>query len=90
MITTSNNNNQSVLGVNTTYDTMLAIEALILENPMINELREIGKLNKTTLMKMSLMEFLNTPVSKKRLRRLFIISNNDDQFRAVIQGGSID
>jgi len=83
-------NAQAVLGVNTTYDTMLSIEALILANPMMSELRTIGKLNKTSLMKMALMEFLKTPVSGRRLKKLFIASNSDDKFRAVIQGGKLD
>ena len=86
----SHDNVQAVLGVNTTYDTMLSIEALILANPMMGELRSIGKLNKTSLMKMALMEFLKTPVSSRRLKKLFIASNSDDKFRSVIQGGQLD
>mgnify|MGYP003666150123 FL=1 len=86
----SHDNVQAVLGVNTTYDTMLSIEALILANPMMGELRSIGKLNKTSLMKMALMEFLKTPVSSRRLKKLFVASNDDDKFRAVIQGGQLE
>ena len=84
--TTSTTNSQAVLGVNTSYDSMLAIEALILSNPMMNELKEIGKLTKTTLCKMALMEFVSTPVSSRKLKRLFNAARDDDKFRAVMQG----
>ena len=89
MITTSNTEG-TVLGVNTTYDTMLAIESLILSNPMMSDLRDIGKLNKTSLMKMALMHFLACPISTRKLRKLFIASVDDKKFRAVIQGGQIE
>lgn len=88
--TTSTTNNQTVLGVNTTYDSMLAIESLILSNPMMNELRDVAKLTKTTLMKMALMEFISTPVSSRKLKRLFNAARDDDKFRAIIQGGQLE
>jgi hypothetical protein len=83
-------NQNTILGCNTTYDTMLAIEALIIANPMMSTLRDMGKLNKTSLIKMALMEFLSAPVSTRKLKRLFVASNNDDKFRAVLQGGKLD
>ena len=86
---TTSTNEGTVLGVNTTYDTMLAIESLILSNPMMSELRDIAKLNKTSLMKMALMQFLSCPISTKRLRKLFSASLDDKKFRSVIQGGSL-
>lgn len=86
---TTSTNEGTVLGVNTTYDTMLAIESLILSNPMMSELRDIAKLNKTSLMKMALMQFLSCPISTKRLRKLFNASLDDNKFRSVIQGGSL-
>ena len=83
-------NEQAILGVNTTFDSMLAIEALILSNPMMNELKDIGKLTKTSLVKMALMEFISTPVSSRKLRRLFNAARDDDKFRAVMQGGQLE
>ncbi len=88
--TSTTNSEQAVLGVNTTYDTMLAIESLMLSNPMMSELRDLGKLSKTSLMKMALMEFLSTPVSTRKLRKLYKVSCDDAKFRSVIQGGSLD
>jgi hypothetical protein len=41
-------------------------------------------------MKMALMEFLRTPVSDAKLKRLFTASVNDDKFRAVISGGQLN
>lgn len=90
MQTTSSSNEQAILGVNTTYDTMLAIESFMLSNPMMSELRDLGKLSKTSLMKMALMQFLSTPVSTRRLRKLFMASCDDKKFRSVIQGGLLD
>jgi len=89
MVTTSNSE-QAILGVNTTYDTMLAIESLMLSNPMMNDLKDLGKLSKTSLMKMALMEFLSTPVSTRKLRKLFKASCDDKVFRTVIQGGQLE
>tara|TARA_B110000438_G_scaffold300414_1_gene352756 strand:+ start:1572 stop:1850 length:279 start_codon:yes stop_codon:yes gene_type:complete len=89
--TTSTVDNQdTVLGVSTTFDTMLVIESLILSNPMMETLRDIGKLNKTSLMKMALMEFMATPVSTRKLRKLFSASLDDKKFRAVLTGGPLD
>jgi hypothetical protein len=89
MITTSNNK-QAILGVNTTYETVLTVEGIILSNPMMSELQNIGKLDKTSLLKMSLMEFLRTPVSSRKLKRLFVAAKDDDKFRAVLQGGPLE
>jgi hypothetical protein len=89
MITTSNNK-QAILGVNTTYETVLTVEGIILSNPMMSELQDIGKLDKTSLLKMSLMEFLRTPVSSRKLKRLFVAAKDDDKFRAVLQGGQLE
>lgn len=89
MITTSNNK-QAILGVNTTYETVLTVEGIILSNPMMSELQNIGKLDKTSLLKMSLMEFLRTPVSSRKLKRLFVAAKDDDKFRAVLQGGQLE
>jgi len=89
MVTTSNSD-QAVLGVNTTYDTMLAVESLILSNPMMSELKDLGKLNKTSLMKMALMHFLSCPIGTRKLRKLFLASVDDAKFRAVIQGGQLE
>jgi hypothetical protein len=69
---------------------MLAIEALILANPMMGTLKDMGKLNKTSLMKMALMEFLQTPVSTRKLRSLYKASIDDDQFRSIICGGQLN
>jgi|TARA_R110000824_G_C15085614_1_gene664852 hypothetical protein len=91
MNTTSSASNQNtILGVNTTYDSMLVVEGIILSHPAMQKLRNIGKLNKTSLMKMALMEFLRTPVSDAKLKRLFTASVNDDKFRAVISGGQLN
>ena len=90
MQSTTSTNSQAVLGINTSYDSMLAIESLILSNPMMNELRDIAKLTKTTLCKMALMEFLSTPVSSRKLKRLFNAARDDDKFRAVLQGGPLE
>ena len=90
MNTTSNSNRNTVLGVNTTYDTVLVIEGIILNNPMMGDLADIAKLDKTSLMKMALMQFLREPVSTRKLRRLFTVAKDDDKFRAVLQGGSLD
>ena len=90
MQSTTSTNSQAVLGINTSYDSMLAIESLILSNPMMNELRDIAKLTKTTLCKMALMEFLSTPVSSRKLKRLFNAARDDDKFRAVIQEGQLE
>ena len=89
-ITTSNTNKQAILGVNTTYETVLTVEGIILSNPMMSELQDIGKLDKTSLLKMSLMEFLRTPVSSRKLKRLFVAAKDDDKFRAVLQGGQLE
>ena len=83
-------NQQAILGCNTTYDTMLAIESLILTNPMMSELRDMGKLNKTSLVKMALMHFLSCPMSSRKLRKLFAASVDDSKFRAVINGGPLE
>ena len=88
--TSTNTNSQAVLGINTSFDSMLAIESLILSNPMMNELRDVAKLTKTTLCKMALMEFISTPVSSRKLRRLFNAARDDDKFRAVMQGGQLE
>ncbi len=90
MQSTTSTNSQAVLGINTSYDSMLAIESLILSNPMMNELRDIAKLTKTTLCKMALMEFISTPVSSRKLKRFFNAARDDDTFRAVIQGGQLE
>lgn len=90
MITTSNTNKQAILGVNTTYETVLTVEGIILSNPMMSDLQDIGKLDKTSLLKMSLMEFLRTPVSSRKLKRLFVAAKDDDKFRAVLQGGPLE
>ena len=90
MQSTTSTNSQAVLGINTSYDSMLAIESLILSNPMMNELRDIAKLTKTTLCEMALMEFIATPVSSRKLKRLFNAARDDDKFRAVIQGGQLE
>tara|TARA_B110000467_G_C18162278_1_gene390294 strand:- start:41 stop:313 length:273 start_codon:yes stop_codon:yes gene_type:complete len=89
MTTSQKQSDQAILGCNTTYDTMLAIESLILTNPMMSELRDMGKLNKTSLVKISLMHLLANPMSSKKLRKLFAISVDDKKFRAVIQGESL-
>ena len=89
-ITTSNTNKQAILGVNTTYETVLTVEGIILSNPMMSELQDIGKLDKTSLLKMSLMEFLRTPVSSRKLKRLFVAAKDDDKFRNVLQGGQVE
>ena len=88
--TSTTQNSQAILGVNTTYESMLAIESLILSNPMMNELRDIAKLTKTTLCKMALMEFLSTPVSSRKLKRLFNAARDDNKFRSIIQGGKLE
>ena len=87
--TSSASNQNTILGVNTTYDSMLVIEGVILAHPAMQKLRSIAKLNKTSLMKMALMEFLRTPVSDKKMRKLFSASVNDDKFRSVISGGPL-
>ena len=89
MTITTSNNKQTVLGVNTTFETVLTVEGIILSNPMMSELQNLGKLDKTSLLKMSLMEFLRTPVSSRKLKRLFVAAKDDDKFRAVLQGGSL-
>jgi len=86
MNTTSITNKQAVIGVNSTYETVLVIEGIILNNPMMSDLQDIAKLNKTNLCKMALMEFMCNPVSSRKLKRLFIAANNDDKFRSVMQG----
>ena len=83
-------NQQAILGCNTTYDTMLAIESLILTNPMMSELKDIAKLNKTSLVKISLMHLLSNPISSRKLRKLFVASLDDNKFRAVINGGPLE
>jgi len=88
--TSSSENQNTMLGVGTTFDTMLVIEGIILAHPAMQKLRSIGKLNKTSLMKMALMEFLRTPVSDKKMRQLFTASVNDDKFRSVISGGQLN
>jgi hypothetical protein len=67
----------------------LVIEGIILNNPMMSDLQDIAKLNKTNLCKMALMEFMRNPVSSRKLKRLFIAANNDDKFRFVMQGGQL-
>jgi hypothetical protein len=89
MNTTSITNKQAVIGVNSTYETVLVIEGIILNNPMMSDLQDIAKLNKTNLCKMALMEFMRNPVSSRKLKRLFIAANNDDKFRFVMQGGQL-
>jgi hypothetical protein len=88
--TSSSDNKNTMLGVGTTYDSMLVIEGIILAHPAMQKLRSIGKLSKTSLLKMALMEFLRTPVSDAKLKRLFTASINDDKFRAVISGGPLN
>ena len=56
----------------------------------MGDLADIAKLDKTSLMKMALMQFLREPVSMRKLRRLFVVAKDDDKFRAVLQGGSLD
>lgn len=90
MNVTTSNNRQTVLGVNTTYETVLTVEGIILSNPMMSELQDLGKLDKTSLLKMSLMEFLRTPVSSRKLKRLFVAAKDDDKFRSVLQGGQLE
>ena len=90
MNTTSITNKQAVIGVNSTYETVLVIEGIILNNPMMSELQDVAKLNKTNLCKMALMEFMNNPVSNRKLKRLFIAANDDDKFRAVMLGGQLE
>ena len=90
MTITTSNNKQTVLGVNTTFETVLTVEGIILSNPMMSELQNYGKLDKTSLLKMSLMEFLRTPVSSRKLKRLFVAAKDDNKFRAVLQGGSLE
>ena len=89
MNTTSITNKQAVIGVNSTYETVLVIEGIILNNPMMAELQPIAKLNKTNLCKMALMEFMTNPVSSRKLKHLFIAANDDDKFRAVMLGGQL-
>ena len=89
MNTTSITNKQAVIGVNSTYETVLVIEGIILNNPMMSELQDVAKLNKTNLCKMALMEFMTNPVSSRKLKRLFIAANDDDKFRAVMLGGQL-
>ena len=84
MNTTSITNKQAVIGVNSTYETVLVIEGIILNNPMMSELQDVAKLNKTNLCKMALMEFMSNPVSSRKLKRLFIAANDDEKFRAVM------
>lgn len=88
--TSSASNQNTMLGVGTTYESVLVIEGIILAHPVMQKLRSIGKLNKTSLMKMALMEFLRTPVSDKKMRKLFSASVNDDKFRSVISGGPLN
>ena len=90
MNTTSITNRQAVIGVNSTYETVLVIEGIILNNPMMSELQDVAKLNKTNLCKMALMEFMSRPVSSRKLKRLFIAANDDEKFRAVMQGGQLE
>ena len=91
MNTTSiSNSKQAVIGINSTYDTVLVIEGIILNNPMMSSLQDIAKLNKTNLCKMTLMEFMTNPVSTRKLRRLFIAANDDDKFRQVMQGDQLE
>jgi hypothetical protein len=89
MNTTSITNKQAVIGVNSTYETVLVIEGIILNNPMMSELQDVAKLNKTNLCKMALMEFMSNPVSSRKLKRLFIAANDDEKFRAVMLGGQL-
>ena len=84
------NSKQAVIGINSTYDTVLVIEGIILNNPMMSSLQDIAKLNKTNLCKMALMEFMTNPVSTRKLRRLFTAANDDDKFRSVMQGGQLE
>ena len=87
--TSSTDNKNTVMGVNTTYDSMLVVEGIILAHPAMQRLRNIGKLNKSNLMKMSLMKFLRTTISERELKQLFSASVDDDKFRAVISGGPL-
>jgi hypothetical protein len=87
--TSATDNKNTVMGVNTTYDSMLVVEGIILAHPAMQKLRGIGKLNKSNLMKMSLMKFLRTTISDRELKQLFTASVDDDKFRAVISGGPL-
>ena len=87
--TSAPENKNTTMGVNTTYDSMLVIEGIILAHPAMQKLRSIGKLNKSNICKMALMKFLRTTMSDKELKQLFTASVDDDKFRAVISGGPL-
>ena len=88
--TSSPDNKNTTLGVNTTFDTVLVMEGLILSHPAMNKLRSVAKLGKTSFCKMAIMKFLRTSISDREMKQLFTASVNDDKFRSVISGGPLN
>lgn len=81
--------NAAVLGCNMSYDAMLAIEGLILINPKLDVIRKAGnKPNKTNLVKMALMYFFTSTLTKEQLLKLYALSENDVMFQQTIVGES--
>ena len=85
--TTSTQSNTSVLGATMSYDSMLAIEGLLLINPILDVIRKAGfKPNKSNLVKMSLIYFLSSDLTKERILELYEMSDDDTKFQQALVG----
>ena len=83
-VVTTPKSNTVVLGASMPYDSLKALEHVMISDPKLNILRVEGfRPNKTDLVKMSLLLFFNTPISKDRLLSLWGNANNDRVFQGA-------
>ena len=76
--------NTVVLGASMPYDSLKSLEQVMFFDQKLNKLRDEGlRPNKTDLIKMSLILFFNSPISKERLMGLWNLANNDDSFQSI-------
>ena len=82
LIVTTPKSNTVVLGASMPYDSLKALEQTILNDDKLNVLRDIKlRPNKTDLVKMSLLYFFKSKISKENLLELYNSSNDEKIFQ---------
>lgn len=81
-VVTSTKSKNAVLGASISYDSLKALEQVMLDDVHLESLREEGfRPNKTDLVKMSVTLFLCSKLSKNKLRTLWNDSQKEDIFQ---------
>jgi hypothetical protein len=76
----------AVLGASMSYTSLKALESVILSDSKMNVLRDSEiRPNKTDLVKMSLIHFFKSSISKQKLLELYHSSNDEEIFVGEIK-----